>query len=169
MAQANKKRLGEMLIEQKLIDQLQLEAAIGRQKQWGGMLGANLVKLGYISEITLLKFLGNQLHLPCADLSKINFKEETYSLITIELAKKYHTIPLETKDAAGRKILFIAISEPTNLLAIDEISFLTGLTVRPVIATDTQIAKAIEKFYQGRDWIDIEPLSEKVKGVRGQL
>lgn len=157
-----KKRLGEMLVEKGLIDTMQLEATIGRQKQWGGRLGANLIKLGYISEITLIKFLSSQLQLPCGDLSKINFKEETWNLITAEVAKKHHIIPLELKTSAGRKSLFIAMSEPTNIIAIDEVSFLTDLTVKPVLATDSQIAQAIDKFYNYRDWIDIEPLSEKI-------
>ena len=157
-----KKRLGEMLVEKGLIDKIQLEAAIGRQHQWGGRLGSNLIKLAYISEITLIKFLSSQLKLPCGDLSKIKFKDEVYKLITPEVAKKHHIIPLELKTSAGRKSLFIAMSEPTNILAIDEVSFLTDLTIRPVIATDSQIAQAIDKFYNYRDWIDIEPLSEKI-------
>ena len=157
-----KKRLGEMLVEKGLIDKIQLEAAIGRQHQWGGRLGSNLVKLAYISEITLIKFLSSQLKLPCGDLSKIKFNDDTCNLITAEIAKKYHIIPLELKQAVGKKTLFIAMSEPTNIMAIDEVSFLTGLTVRPVIATDSQISKAIDRFYNHRDWIEIEPLSEKI-------
>lgn len=159
---STKKRLGEMLVEKGLIDKVQLEAAIGRQHQWGGRLGSNLVKLSYISEITLLKFLSSQLKLPCGDLSNIKFNEDTCNLITAEVAKKYHIIPLELKTGAGKKTLFIAMSEPTNILAIDEVSFLTGLTVRPVIATDSQIATAIDKLYNHRDWIEIQPLTEKI-------
>ena len=159
---STKKRLGEMLVEKGLIDKVQLEAAIGRQHQWGGRLGSNLVKLAYISEITLIKFLSSQLKLPCGDLSKIKFNDDTCNLITAEIAKKYHIIPLELKKGAGKKTLFIAMSEPTNIMAIDEVSFLTGLTVRPVIATDSQISKAIDRFYNHREWIEIEPLSEKI-------
>lgn len=159
---STKKRLGEMLVDKGLIDKVQLEAAIGRQHQWGGRLGSNLVKLSYISDITLLKFLSSQLKLPCGDLSNIKFNEDTCNLITAEIAKKYHIIPLELKTDAGKKTLFIAMSEPTNILAIDEVSFLTGLTVRPVIATDSQIATAIDKLYNHRDWIEIEPLTEKI-------
>lgn len=162
MALKLKKRLGEMLVEKGLIDQMQLQSAIGRQKQWGGRFGANLVKLGYISEITLIKFLSNQLKLPCADLSKIKFTPRSYSLITKEVAKKYHIIPIETREDGSRKILFLAMSEPTNMLALDEVSFLTGMTIRPVIATDTQIGRAIDKYYNDRDWVEIEPLSEKI-------
>lgn len=159
---STKKRLGEMLVEKGLIDKIQLEAAIGRQHQWGGRLGSNLVKLAYISEITLIKFLSSQLKLPCGDLSNIKFNNDTCKLITPEVAKKYHIIPLELKKGGGKKTLYIAMSEPTNILAIDEVSFLTGLTVNPVIATDSQISQAIDKFYNDRDWIEIEPLTEKV-------
>lgn len=159
---STKKRLGEMLVEKGLIDEMQLEAAIGRQHQWGGRLGSNLIKLAYISEITLIKFLSNQLKLPCGDLAKIKFNEDTCNLITAEIATKYHIVPIELKKGAGKKTLYIAMSEPTNILAIDEVAFLTGLNVSPVIATDSQISKAIDKIYNHRDWIDIEPLSEKI-------
>jgi len=162
MALKLKKRLGEMLVDKGLIDQMQLQSAIGRQKQWGGRFGSNLVKLGYISEITLIKFLSNQLKLPCADLAKIRFTPNAYSLITVEVSKKYHIIPIETRDDGSRKILFLAMSEPTNMLALDEVSFLTGMTIRPVIATDSQIGKAIDKYYNNRDWVEIDPLSEKI-------
>jgi len=163
MATATKKRLGEMLIDKGLVNEEQVDAAIIRQKQWGGMLGGNLVKLGFISEITLVKFVSSQLKLPCADLHRLKFDQKVYSLITREVAKKYHVFPLELKGDGAKKVLFLAVSDPTNMVAIDEVSFLTGLAVRPVIATETQISKALEKFYFGKNWIEIEPLSEAIK------
>lgn len=163
---SGKKRLGEMLIEKGLIDESQLEAALSKQKQWGGRLGANLVKLNYLSEVTLLKFLGRQLDLPCTDLTKIKFHESVYSKITLEVAKQYNVIPIEKKEDDKRKSLFLAMSDPTNTIVIDEISFLTGYRVSPVIGTDSQIAAAIDRCYFGRDWIEIKPLSARVETVK---
>jgi len=157
-----KKKLGEMLLEKGLIDKMQLESSIGRQKQWGGRLGSNLVKLGYISEVTLLKFLSGQLKFPCADLSKVVFSQHVHSLVSKDVARQHHIIPLDEKEVGGKKVLFVAMSEPTNIVAIDEIAFLTGLTVKPVIAADSQIESAIQKYYENKGWIRIEPLKEKV-------
>ena len=159
----DKKKLGEMLVEKGLIDEMQLQSAIGKQKQWGGRLGANLVKLGYIGEITLLKFLSSQLKFPCADLSKIMITDKIYSIISIEVAKQHHVIPLDLKEIEGKKVLFLAMSEPTNFVAIDEIAFLTNHNVKPVIATNSQIHSAIKKYYEGKGWVEIAPLKEKVE------
>ena len=168
---AKKKRLGDMLLEKGLIDEFQLEAALGKQRQWGGRLGTNLVKLGFIDEITLVKFLSSQLKLPRVDLARINFSHKVYSLIPGDIAKKHLVIPLEIKDDLGKKALYIAMSEPTNMEAMDEIQFLTGYTVKPVIATETQLSTAIEKYYDDKGWLRIEPLSDepKFKGTKGAL
>lgn len=160
---SGKKRLGEMLLAKGLINESQLEAAIRKQKQWGGRLGKNLVNMNYISEITLLKFLGQQLQLPCTDLTKIKFDERIYSRITLEIAKQYHVIPIEKKEDEKNRVLFLAMSDPTNTIVIDEISFLTGYRVKAVIGTESQIGAAIDKYYFDRDWVEIKPLSSKVK------
>ncbi len=157
-----KKKLGEMLIEKGLIDEMQLQSAIGRQKQWGGRFGSNLVKLGYISEITLLKFLGSQLKLPCADLSKIVFSKNVLALVPRDVARQFHIIPVDMKESGGKKVIFLAMSEPTNMLAIDEVAFLTGTPTKPVIATDSQIESALQKYYENKGYVRIEPLKEKV-------
>lgn len=163
---SGKKRLGEMLIEKGLINEEQLEEAIKKQKQWGGRLGTNLVKMNYITEITLLRFLGRQLGLPCTDLTKINFDKSIYSIITLEIAKQYHVIPIEKRINDKANILFLAMSDPTNTIVMDEISFLTGYRVSPVIGTESQIAAAIDRYYFERDWVEIKPLSSRVKTVK---
>ena len=154
------KKVGEILLENGLIDELQLEAALTRQKQWGGRLGANLVKLGHISEVNLLKFLSKQLNYPCADLSKFKVDQQVFKIISVDLAKKNHIIPLKIKEDQGKKSLFLAMSNPTDISIVDEINFITGCTVKPVIATDSQIESAIDKYYLNRE-VEIEPLAEK--------
>ncbi len=160
-----KKRLGDMLFEEGLIDEMQLKGALARQKEWGGRLGENLVKLGFVSEIILLKFLGQQLGYPCADLSKFEIKPEIYNLISLHLAQKYKVVPLQVKKAETQSVLFLAMSDPTNLMANDEIRFISGLLVNPVIATASQIENAIEKYYLN-DEVQIRPLSEKVPTIK---
>lgn len=159
-----KKRLGDMLLEEGLIDGMQLQGALSRQKEWGGRLGENFVKLGSVSEITLLKFLGKQLGHPCADLSKFEIKPEVYKLISSQLAQKYKVIPLQVKKTEAQSVLFLAMSDPTNLMANDEIRFISGLLVDPVIATASQIENAIEKYYLN-DEVQIRPLAEKVPTI----
>lgn len=154
------KKVGEILLENGLIDKVQLDAALRRQKQWGGRLGANLVKLGYISEISLLRFLSEQLNFPCADLSKFKTNQEIFKLISIDIVKKYHIIPLQVKESAGRKSLFLAMSNPADINIIDEIDFITGCAIKPVIATDSQIESAINKYYLNKEG-QIESLAEK--------
>lgn len=158
---AQKKKLGEMLLENGLVGKVQLDAALRRQKQWGGRLGENLVELGFTSEINLLKFLSKQLDFPCADLSKIKFDHGTYDLISIEIAQKYNVIPLHIKEGGSRKFLFLAMPDPTSFEAIDGVRFATGLTVKPVIGTDSQIKRAIEKYYLKNN-VEIRPLTEKI-------
>lgn len=162
---AEKKKLGEMLIEKGLIDSMQLEAALGRQKQWGGRLGRNLIRLGFISEITLLKFLSSQLNFPCADLFRIRISKDACSLVPANIAKKYNVIPLQTKERGGKRFLFLGMSDPTDLMATDEIRFIPGFIINPVIATDSQIERAIEKYYD-HESKEIEPLQEKVPAIK---
>lgn len=157
---SEQKKVGEILLENGLIDELQLEAALTKQKQWGGRLGANLVKLGYISEVNLLKFLSKQLNYPCADLSNFKVDQQVFKIISVDLAKKNHIIPLQIKEDQGKKSLFLAMSNPTDISIVDEINFITGCTVKPVIATDSQIESAINKYYLNGE-VEIERLAEK--------
>ena len=159
------KKLGKMLLENGLIDKVQLNAALRKQKEWGGKLGANLIELGIISEIKLLKFLRKQLNYPCADLSKFKISQEAYSLISVHIAEGYHVIPLLEKESGGKKFLFLAMSDPTNIMVNNEIHFITDHIVKPVIATYSQIESAIEKYYHN-DEVHIRPLSGKVPVIR---
>ena len=160
MSSGDKKRLGEMLIERGLIDEIQLKGAISRQQSWGGRLGANLVAMGHISEITLLKFLSSQLKFPASDLSKIVFAQPIFALITKDVAKKHNVIPIEIREANGKKQLYVAMSDPTDFAALDALSFSTGLKIVPVIATKSQIDSAIYKYYEEKGWVRIEALKE---------
>lgn len=142
-----KKRLGDLLVEAGLIDPFQLRAALSEQQKWGGRLGNHLVRLKFVTEDKLIKFLSQQLKIQYVDISKIKIAPTTIELIPEEIATKHNVLPLGVKVEGGKKTLFIATSDPTNLEAIDEIQFLTGYTVKPIIAADSAIVKAIKDYY----------------------
>ncbi len=143
----SKKRLGDLLLEAGLIDQFQLRAALAERQKWGGRLGNNLVKLKFITEEKLLKFLSQQLQIPYVAIDKIKISPSTIELIPEEIATKNNVLPLGIKIEGGKKVLFIAMSDPTNLESLDELQFVTGYTVKTVLASDNAIANAIKKYY----------------------
>ncbi len=140
------KRLGEMLIEAGLITEIQLRGALGRQMKWGGRLGGNLIKLGNLSEQNLLRFLAAQTGIKEIDISKIRILPHITKLVPEKVADKHTLIPLAMKD---QHTLIVACADPTDLAALDHISFITSHKVIPVIATQTQILAAIDRYYRG--------------------
>lgn len=164
----SRKNIGDLLLDDGLITEAQLRQGVNRQKQMGGKLGQNFIDLGFIGEGTLLKYLGKQFNIPCVDLTKYKLHPQKFTHISPEMGKKYQVLPLEERDHGGRKYLFLAMIEPENMLAIEEIEFLTGYTIKPVIATDAQITAAISKYYEGDSWVEIPPLKEKVETVNPQ-
>jgi len=147
------KRLGEMLIEAGLITETQLRGALGRQMKWGGRLGGNLIKLGNLSEQNLLRFLAAQTGIKEIDISKIRILPHITKLVPEKVADKHTLIPLAMKD---QHTLIVACADPTDLAALDHISFITSHKVIPVIATQTQIVAAIDRYYRGGVSRDVE-------------
>ncbi|MDH3975323.1 MAG: hypothetical protein OEV42_13665 [Deltaproteobacteria bacterium] len=160
-----RKNIGDILLDEGIITSSQLRQAVDRQKQMGGKLGQNFIDLGVIGEGTLLKYLARQFNIPCVDLTKIKLDPEKFPHLSPEMGKKYEVMPLEEREHGGRKYLFLAMIEPENMLAIEEIEFLTGYTIKPVIATDAQITSAVSKYFNGDNWVEIPPLKEKVETV----
>ncbi len=146
-----RKRMGEILLDAGLIDGLQLQAALANQKTWGGRLGTVLIKMGMINEDAMLKSLSGQLTMPTVDLSKIRIADSVLKAVPRDVVEKYNTIPVGLKQVVGRTTLYIALSDPTNFEAIDEIQFLTDHPVKVVLATESAIADAIAYYYQGRE------------------
>jgi type IV pilus assembly protein PilB len=138
-------RLGELLVKRNFITPDQLKRALEEQKIKGGRLESNLVRLGYIKEDELLSFLSAQYRVPSVKLSKIEINPQTIKLIPSSIAKKYFIIPV---NRVGSK-LTLAMADPSNILVIDEIKFMTGFNVEPVVASETEIVDAIKKYYGG--------------------
>ncbi len=144
------KKLGELLIEAGMIDQSQLRASLSNQKSYGGRLGTILVKMGFLRELDMLKFLSKQLELPMVDLYKIVVEQKTIDLISYEVAGKYNVLPLAVKIVSGKPLLHLAMSDPTNLEAIDSIQFTSGYKIQSVLALDSSITDFINFYYKGK-------------------
>ena len=138
-------RLGELLIKRNYITSDQLKRASEEQKMKGGRLESNLVRLGYIKEDELLSFLSAQYRVPSVKISKMEINPNVIKLIPSSISKKYFIIPI---NRMGPK-LTLAMADPSNIVVIDEIKFMTGFNVEPVVASETEIIDAIKKYYGG--------------------
>ncbi|MDI7258297.1 MAG: type IV-A pilus assembly ATPase PilB [Thermodesulfobacteriota bacterium] len=138
-------RLGELLIKRNLISPDQLKRVLEEQKLKGGRLESNLVRLGYVKEDELLSFLSVQYRVPSIKLSRIEINPNVIKLIPSSISKKYFIIPI---NRVGPK-LTLAMADPSNIVVIDEIKFMTGFNVEPVVASEAEIIDAIKKYYGG--------------------
>ncbi len=136
-------RLGELLVREKLISLQQLRQAQEEQKKTGGNLGYALAKLGYISDGEITNFLSAQYRVPAVNLDEYEFDPATLKLVSKEVCEKHKCIPISRSGNA----LIVAMADPTNLHAIDDIKFLTGFNVEPVVSSETGIAAAIDRGY----------------------
>ncbi len=138
------RKLGEMLIHQNLLTQAQLEEALQAQVIFGGKLGTILIEMGLISEKTLGEALRQMLGFPCARAEEMeNIPRSVIDIVSAELAEKHKVIPLAV---AGRKMT-LAMANPKDIQAIDEISFRTGHIVLPVLALEVRLYYALEQYY----------------------
>ncbi len=136
-------RLGAMLVSSGLITEDQLKKSLASQKSEGGRLGTILVKLGFVQEDKLMTFLSKQYGVPYVDLSKFEINPAVIKHIPAEVAQKYRIMPI---NRAGATIT-IAMVDPSNIFAIDDIKFMTGYNVEAVVATEGAIVEAVKKYY----------------------
>jgi type IV pilus assembly protein PilB len=136
-------RIGELLLKEKRITPAQLQEALNYQKQHGGKLGFNLVKLGYVQDEEITSLLSKQYGVPSINLSQFEIDPVVIKLVPADTANKYQIIPLSRSGAT----LTIAMTDPTNVFAMDDIKFMTGYNVEPVVASETAVVEAIQKYY----------------------
>ena len=136
-------RLGELLVREKLISLQQLRQAQEEQRRNGSKLGYALAKLGYISDNEITNFLSSQYRVPAVDLKDIEIDKELTKLVGREVCERHIIVPL----ARVSSNITVAMADPTNLNAIDDIKFLTGFNVDVVVAGETAIMDTIEKLY----------------------
>ena len=140
-------RLGELLVREKLITADQLKKAIEEQRSSGGRLGYNLSKLGYVNEKDLTIFLSKKYGIPAVDLATTEIDPEIIKQIPQDVANKYQVIPISRTGST----LVIAMVDPSNIFAIDDLKFLTGYNIDSVVASEVAIKDAIEKYYSSHE------------------
>ena len=126
-------RIGELLLKEKRITPEQLQEALNYQRSNGGKLGANLVKLGYVKDEEITALLSKQYGVPSIALSQFEIDPAVIKLVPAETARKYQIVPLSRAGAT----LTIAMTDPTNVFAMDDVKFMTGYNVEPVVASET--------------------------------
>ena len=140
-------KLGDILVRDGLITADQLKRALAEQRSSGGRLGYTLVKLGFVEETEITKMLARQYRMPAVDLSRFEVDPKILKLISADIAAKYAVLPLKRE---GRT-LTIAIADPNNVAAIEDIKFITRCDIFPVIAGEYTLRNAIDKYYQQSD------------------
>src|SRR5450432_2104320 len=137
------RRLGELLVRQNLISLQQLRKAQDAQTQDGGRLGYHLIKTGAIEEQKLTDFLSKQYGVPAINLKDFDIEPEVIKLVPKEVAEKHLVIPV---NRAGQALI-VAMSDPSNIYAVDDLKFLTGYNIEAVVASEVAIKEAIETYY----------------------
>jgi len=153
-------RIGEILVNQGQIDASQIESAISYQRQWGGRIGRAIVQLGFLSEQQLLEAVGGQVGAPFVVIGQRTIPAEVVALIPRRLMRTRRVIALERLTEQRRGPVVVAFSDPENLTAIDEIAFITGLAVRPVLAGEDDLEQAISRHIGER--VQLSAFEERV-------
>ncbi len=154
-------KLGELLTKAKLISPQQLERALEEQKQAGGRVGEHLVRLGFVTEEDILDCLSQQYGVPSINLRHFDIDESIIRLIPADVARKYQFIPVSKTGAT----LTVAMSDPTNVFAMDDITFITGYRVEPVVASEEALREAIDKYYGTTHALELKKVMEDLSTV----
>src|SRR5512134_2558688 len=136
-------KLGELLLKENLVNPQQLQEALGHQKQNGGKLGKAFVNLGFVKDEEITSLLSRQYGVPSINLDHFEVDPAIIKIIPAETSRKYQILPLSRSGAT----LTIAMADPTNVFAMDDIKFMTGYNVEPVVASETAVLDAISKYY----------------------
>ncbi len=139
-----RKRIGELLVEVGALDPFQLESALAHQRRWGGRLGRAIVYLGFLREEQVLSAVGDQLGVPYVSLWDKAVPRDVLTLLPEKLIRGRRVLPLARLREHRRGPLVVALSDPADLTVLDEVSFATGLEIRPVLASEEELDHAIE-------------------------
>src|ERR1700682_6386745 len=151
-------RLGDLLVKEKIITPEQLQQAIKVQKETNCRLGSALVKLSFLTDEDVTNFLSRQYGVPAINLSYFEIDASVVKLIPYETAKRYQILPLSRVGAS----LTIAMVDPTNVFAMDDIKFMTGFNIEPVVASESSILEGIEKAYGTTKEEDLEQVMQSM-------
>jgi type IV pilus assembly protein PilB len=152
-------RLGELLTKASLITQDQLKEALKLQKETGGKLGETLIKLGFVSEEDITECLSQQFGVPSINLAHFEIDSSVIKLIPADVARKYNILPVNKTGAT----ITIAMADPTNVFAMDDIKFMTGYNVEPVVASELGIKAAIDNYYGTTSSLELKKVMEDLQ------
>jgi type IV pilus assembly protein PilB len=151
-------RIGELLLKEKRITPDQLQQALNHQKGSGGKLGYNLVKMGFVKDEEITALLSKQYGVPSINLSEFELDPAVTKLIPADTAQKYQILPLSRAGAT----LTIAMTDPTNVFAMDDIKFMTGYNVEPVVASELAIKEGIDKHYGSSHQLELKKVMDEI-------
>ncbi|PYS46538.1 MAG: type IV-A pilus assembly ATPase PilB [Acidobacteria bacterium] len=156
-------KLGEILVRENLLTAQQLREALDYQRSHGGRLGFNLVKMGLVSDDMITAVLSRQYGVPSVNLELFDIEPSVIRLIPQEVAQKYSVLPLSRVGAS----LTLAMVDPTNVFAMDDIKFMTGLNIEPVVVSEASVQEAIAKYYGSSREIELAAMGESEVEVSG--
>src|SRR5512137_752778 len=136
-------KLGELLLKENMVSPQQLQDALNHQKMNGGKLGKAFVSLGFVKDEEITSLLSRQYGVPSINLDHFEVDPGIIKILPAETAKKYQVLPLSRSGAT----LTIAMADPTNVFAMDDIKFMTGYNVEPVVASEAALEDAIDRYY----------------------
>ncbi|MFH1728158.1 MAG: type IV-A pilus assembly ATPase PilB [Pseudomonadota bacterium] len=147
-------KLGELLVKEDIISQEDLEKAIDSFKTHGGQLTSHIVTLGFMSDQALKDFLSKQYGIPAIDLEEFELEPSIVKLVPQDIAEKHVIIPV---NKAGSSLI-VAVSDPSNIMAIDDVKFVTGYNIEVVVATEASIKQALSEIYEKDEDFDYDDL-----------
>jgi len=147
LRRVNNKQLGELLLDRGIISQLQLDQALSVQRDKGGLIGEILVDLGFVKEDDIAQSLTAQYGFPYLPLSNYDVNIDITNIIPGRVARQYLLVPI---DKIGNN-LTLAMSNPLNVQAIEDVELLTGCSVQTFVSTSSDIKRAIEKYYKDKE------------------
>src|SRR5450759_3834114 len=152
-------KLGDLLVKAKLITGEQLQEALREVQSSGMKLGESLVKLGYVSEDDITETLSAQFGVPSINLSHFEIDPAVLKLVAADVARKYNILPVNKTGAT----ITIAMADPTNVFAMDDIKFMTGYNVEPVVAAELALKAAIDNYYGTTSALELKRVMEDLQ------
>src|SRR5512147_1651703 len=156
-------KLGELLLKENIVSPQQLQEALNHQKTNGGKLGKAFVELGYVKDEEITSLLSRQYGVPSINLEHFEVDPAIIKIIPAETAKKYQVLPLSRSGAT----LTIAMADPTNVFAMDDIKFMTGYNVEPVVASESALDSSIDRYYGSVRSLELRRESGQSRGGGG--
>jgi type IV pilus assembly protein PilB len=151
-------QIGELLVKEGLITAEQLESALKHQRQNGGKIGSILIHMGFVADDDITSLLSRKYGVPSINLAYFEIEPAVIKLVPMDVAQKYMVVPLSRVGST----LTVASTDPTNVFAMDDIKFMTGFNVEPVVATEASIMEALEKYYGTPHAIELKKVYDQI-------